>query len=102
MHAILNSPVESSPILSINHENSKLQVRIFADDGAIEFPYFGSVHLPTRFQGPEALRQFFAPVVEAAENFKLKEFKIFPKQSLSAENRPPVANEWRPEPETHY
>src|SRR2546426_3662830 len=46
--------------------------------GAIEFPYFGSVNLPTRFQGPEALRQFFAPVVEGAENFKFKNIKIFP------------------------
>ena len=53
-------------------------IALFADDGAIEFPYFGSVNLPTRFQGSEALRQFFAPVVEGAENFKFKNIKIFP------------------------
>jgi ketosteroid isomerase-like protein len=26
-------------------------IALFADDGAIEFPYFGSVNLPTRYQG---------------------------------------------------
>jgi ketosteroid isomerase-like protein len=55
-------------------------IALFADDGAIEFPYFGSVNLPTRYQGPEALRQFFLPVVEGAENFKFKNVKIFPGQ----------------------
>ena len=53
-------------------------IALFADDGAVEFPYFGSVNLPTRFQGPEALRQFFAPVVGGADNFKFKNIKIFP------------------------
>src|SRR5258708_4319905 len=53
-------------------------IALFADDGAIEFPYFGSVNLPTRYQGPEALRQFFDPVVKGADNFKFKNIKIFP------------------------
>lgn len=53
-------------------------IALFADDGAVEFPYFGSVNLPTRFQGSEALRQFFAPVVNGADNFKFKNIKIFP------------------------
>ena len=57
----------------------EMAIALFADDGAIEFPYFGSVNLPTRFQGPEALRQFFAPVVEGADNFKFKNIKIFPR-----------------------
>jgi len=26
-------------------------IALFADDGGIEFPYFGSVNLPTRYQG---------------------------------------------------
>jgi uncharacterized protein len=52
-------------------------IALFADDGAIEFPYFGSVNLPTRFEGPEALKRFFAPVVEGAENFEFKNIKIF-------------------------
>jgi uncharacterized protein len=52
-------------------------IALFADDGAIEFPYFGSVNLPTRFQGPEALRRFLTPVVNGAENFKFKNIKIF-------------------------
>jgi len=55
-------------------------IALFADDGAIEFPYFGSVKLPTRYQGPDALRQFFLPVMEGAENFKFKNIKIFPGQ----------------------
>ncbi len=33
-------------------------IALFADDGGIEFPYFGSVNLPIRYQGPEALRRF--------------------------------------------
>ena len=53
-------------------------IALFADDGAIEFPYFGSVNLPVRYQGPDALRRFFAPVMEGAENFKFKNIKIFP------------------------
>ena len=28
-------------------------IAVFADDGAVEFPYFGSVNLPIRYQGPE-------------------------------------------------
>src|ERR1700677_12121 len=53
-------------------------IALFADDGAIEFPYFGSVGLPTRYQGPGALKPFFAPVVAGAENFKFRNIKIFP------------------------
>lgn len=53
-------------------------IALFADDGAVEFPYFVSVGLPTRFQGPEALKQLFGPVVVGAENFKFKNIKIFP------------------------
>jgi ketosteroid isomerase-like protein len=53
-------------------------IALFADDGGIEFPYFGSVNLPIRYQGPEALRRFFAPVMDGAENFKFKNIKIFP------------------------
>src|SRR5258708_2904713 len=53
-------------------------IALFADDGGIEFPYFGSVNLPIPYQGPEALRRFFAPVMDGAENFKFKNIKIFP------------------------
>src|SRR2546427_547290 len=35
MHAILNSPVESSQSLSTNEENPKLQVRIHGVDGSL-------------------------------------------------------------------
>src|SRR4029077_3528814 len=53
-------------------------IALFADDGGIEFPYFVSVNLPIRYQGPEALRRFFGPVMDGAENFKFKNIKIFP------------------------
>src|ERR1700744_4651487 len=53
-------------------------IALFGDDGAIEFPYFESINLPTRYQGPEVLRQFLAPVMEGSENFKFKNIKIFP------------------------
>ena len=56
----------------------EMAIGLFADDGGIEFPYFGSVNLPIRYQGPEALRRFFAPVMDGAENFKFKNIKIFP------------------------
>jgi ketosteroid isomerase-like protein len=62
----------------ISAGDAEKAIALFADDGAIEFPYFGSVNLPTRYQGPEALRQFFAPVVKGAENFRFKNIKIFP------------------------
>lgn len=63
---------------AISAGDTERAIALFADDGAVEFPYFGSVNLPTRFQGPAALRKFFAPVVEGAENFKFKNIKIFP------------------------
>ncbi len=53
-------------------------IALFAEDGAFEFPYFGSVNLPTRFQGPDAIRQLLVPVMEGAENFQFKNIKIFP------------------------
>jgi len=53
-------------------------IALFAEDGALEFPYFGSVNLPTRFQGPDAIRQLLVPVMEGAENFQFKNVKIFP------------------------
>src|SRR3989442_12517339 len=53
-------------------------IALFTDDGGIEFPYFGSVNLPIRYQGPEALRRFFAPIVDGAEDFQVKNVKIFP------------------------
>ncbi len=63
---------------AISAGETEKAISLFADDGAIEFPYFGSVNLPTRYQGPEALRQFFDPVVKGADNFKFKNIKIFP------------------------
>src|SRR5437879_3770442 len=53
-------------------------IALFAEDGALEFPYFGSVNLPTRFQGPDAIRQLLVAVMEGAENFQFKNVKIFP------------------------
>src|SRR5258708_37957321 len=64
-------------------------IALFADDGGIEFPYFGSVNLPIRYQGLEALRRCFGPVVDGAENFKFKNIKIFPGEDenhVSGEN----------------
>src|SRR6266404_6546580 len=53
-------------------------IALFAEDRGIEFPYFGSVNLPIRYQGREALRRFFAPVMDGAESFKFKNIKMFP------------------------
>lgn len=65
-------------LAAISAGETEKAIALFADDGAIEFPYFGSVNLPTRYEGPKALREFFAPVVDGAENFKFKNIKIFP------------------------
>ena len=65
-------------LAAISAGETEKAIALFGDDGGIEFPYFGSVNLPTRFQGPKALREFFAPVVDGAENFKFKNIKIFP------------------------
>src|ERR1700758_5151769 len=51
-------------------------IALFADDGGIEFPYFGSVNLPIRYQGPEALRQFFAPSWTAPTILSLRTSKF--------------------------
>ena len=64
-------------LAAISAGETEKAIALFADDGAIEFPYFGSVDLPTRYQGSKALREFFAPVVDGAENFKFKNIKIF-------------------------
>src|SRR5258708_37360501 len=64
-------------------------IALFAEDGGIEFPYFGSVNLPTRYQGLEALRRFFAPVMDGAGNFKFKNIKILP-----GEDGNPVSGEY--------
>lgn len=53
-------------------------IALFAEDGALEFPYFGSANLPTRFQGPDAMRGLLVPVMEGAENFKFNNMKLFP------------------------
>jgi len=64
-------------LAAISAGDTEKAIALFANDGGIEFPYFGSVNLPTRFQGPKALKEFFAPVVDGAENFKFKNIKIF-------------------------
>ena len=65
-------------LAAISASDMERAIALFADDGGIEFPYSGSVNLPIRYQGPEALRRFFAPVMDGAENFKFKNIKIFP------------------------
>jgi uncharacterized protein len=64
-------------LAAISAGDTEKAIALFANDGGIEFPYFGSVNLPTRFQGPKALKEFFAPVMDGAENFKFKNIKIF-------------------------
>src|SRR6201988_3957914 len=65
-------------LAAISAGETEKAIALFADDGGIEFPYFGSVNLPTRFHGKKALKEFFAPVVDGAKNFKFKNIKIFP------------------------
>jgi hypothetical protein len=47
-------------------------IALFADDGAIEFPHFGSVNLPIRYEGPEALRRFLPPSWMALTTLSLR------------------------------
>src|SRR5260221_2770412 len=55
-------------LAAISASDMERAIALFADDGGIEFPYFGSVNLPIRYQGPEALRRFFAPLMDCAWN----------------------------------
>jgi hypothetical protein len=64
-------------LAAISAGETEKAIALFADDGGVEFPYFGSVNLPTRYQGPDALRRFFGPVVDGAENFKFKTSRFF-------------------------
>src|SRR5437660_10885331 len=52
-------------------------IALFADDGGIELPYFGSVNLPIRYHGPESLRRLFAHVMDGAEHVECWKVKIF-------------------------
>src|SRR5438445_10221161 len=70
-------------LVAISAGEMERAIALFAEDGGIEFPYFGSVNLPIRYQGPEALRRFFAPVMDGAENYKFKNIKIFPGEDES-------------------
>jgi hypothetical protein len=71
-------------------------IALFADDGGIEFPYFGSVNLPIRYQGPEALKRFFAPVMDGAENFKFKNIKISKFSLVKTKITSQVNTRWTP------
>jgi ketosteroid isomerase-like protein len=48
-------------LAAISAGDMEKAIALFADDGTIEFPYFGSVNLLTRYQRPDALRRFFCP-----------------------------------------
>ena len=65
-------------LAAISAGETEAVIALFAKDGAIEFPYFGSVNLPIRYEGAEALRGFLAPVMAGAENFKFENITIFP------------------------
>jgi hypothetical protein len=41
---------------AISADEMEKAIALFAEDGGLEFPYFGSVNLPTRFQWPDAIR----------------------------------------------
>jgi ketosteroid isomerase-like protein len=65
-------------LAALSENEVEKAIALFAEDGGVEFPYFGSVNLPTRFQGPEALRRLFSPVLNGTENFRFKNIKVFP------------------------
>lgn len=49
---------------------------LFAEDGAFEMPFFGSLGLPTRFEGREAVKGLLTTVLEYYPDFEFKDEDI--------------------------
>ncbi|HEX3626208.1 MAG TPA: hypothetical protein VH280_12360 [Verrucomicrobiae bacterium] len=46
---------------SVSAGEMEKAIALFADDGAVEFPYFSSVNLPTRFRDRRRSGSFSSP-----------------------------------------
>ena len=49
---------------------------LFAEDGAFEMPFFVSLGLPSRFEGPEGVKGFITTVLEYYPDFEFKDEDI--------------------------
>ena len=49
---------------------------LFAEDGAFEMPFFVSLGLPSRFEGPEGVKGFITTVLEYYPDFDFKDEDI--------------------------
>ena len=49
---------------------------LFAEDGAFEMPFFVSLGLPDRFEGPEAVKGLISTVLEYYPDFEFKDEDI--------------------------
>jgi uncharacterized protein len=49
---------------------------LFAEDGAFEMPFFVSLGLPNRFEGPEGVKELLTTVLEYYPDFEFKDEDI--------------------------
>ena len=56
-----------------NIRNPEKASALFADDGAFEMPFFVSLGLPNRFEGPEGVKGLITTVLEYYPDFEFKD-----------------------------
>ncbi|MBK1895389.1 nuclear transport factor 2 family protein [Chryseobacterium sp. YIM B02567] len=59
-----------------NIQDPKKEAELFAEDGAIELPYFESVNIPPRYQGRQQIETFISDLLKQAPTFKFINIKV--------------------------
>ncbi|ASK31928.1 ketosteroid isomerase [Chryseobacterium sp. T16E-39] len=59
-----------------NIQNPQRVAELFAEDGAIELPYFKSVNIPPRYQGKKEIETFISDLLEQAPTFEFINIKV--------------------------
>jgi hypothetical protein len=59
-----------------NLRNPEKASALFAEDGAFEMPFFVSLGLPSRFEGPEGVKGLLTTVLEYYPDFEFKDEDI--------------------------
>lgn len=59
-----------------NIQNPQKEAELFAEDGAIELPYFKSVNIPPRYKGKQQIETFISDLLKQAPTFKFINIKV--------------------------
>ena len=59
-----------------NIQNPQKVAELFAEDGAIELPYFESVNIPSRSEGKQQIIAFISDLLRQAPGYKFINIKI--------------------------